>query len=69
MKIKMVRGHLVSFFGKDFDLQPPVISFKHGYIWVGGEHGPCYAHLSGNARLRKLGLALVKATKPKRKRK
>ena len=48
-----------------------VVSFQHGYLWVGvgGGSGPCYGHYQGTARLRALARAILRGTKPRKRKK
>lgn len=36
------------------------IYFEHGYLWIGGEQGPCYGTLSGDKTLRLFAKNLLK---------
>ena len=31
-----------------------VVSMRHGYLWIGGDDGPCLLHVSGPKTLRKI---------------
>ena len=37
----------------------PVVSMRHGYLWIGGEDGPCAVHISGKATLLKIAAMLT----------
>lgn len=63
-QLSMERGANVLSFAHKFASELPQISVNGGpipYVWVGGASGPCYATLSGLARLRALRNALTKA--------
>ena len=68
MKIRMQRGLSAVAFTRQFDSERPVIQFEHDYLWIGGEHGPCYATLSGPKTLRKLAQLIMRKTRPQKKK-
>ena len=37
-----------------------VASIEHGYLWIGGQDGPCLLHVSGKQTLRTLGKMLLR---------
>lgn len=72
-RFKMRRGEKAEHFSEKFDTEIPEISIvgdnKAAYLWVGGEHGPCYATLSGQKALIKLANHILSCVDPKSKKK
>ena len=42
------------------DVRKPIVSVAHGYLWIGGEEGPCLLWISGKKTLLKIA-AMLKA--------
>ena len=38
----------------------PVVSIEHGYLWIGGDDGPCLVTITGKATLRKIAAMLLR---------
>lgn len=68
VRLVLTRGDYPSYL-QQFAFEPPVVVFRHGYLWVGGDNGPCYGHFSGPQTLRKLAREILKQTRPKRRKK
>ena len=64
-KFLLRRGENVSLYHQKFEAERPTISVtgsgRLAYVWVGGEHGPCYATLGGKASLLKMASSIQKA--------
>ena len=35
-------------------VKDPIVTMENGYLWIGGDSGPCLVYLSGIATLKKL---------------
>jgi hypothetical protein len=72
IKFKMRRGEKASYYYERFDSERPEISMtgdgESAYLWIGGEHGPCYATLSGQKTLIKLANHILETVNPKSKK-
>lgn len=68
VRLVLTRGDFAGCLQK-LSYEPPIVQFKHGYLWVGGDNGPCYGHYSGPQTLRKLAREILRQIKPPRKRK
>lgn len=49
-----LRASQVGGSGRLGEIKDPIVSMEHGYLWIGGESGPCLVYLQGPATLRKL---------------
>ena len=71
IRIAMRRGESAKLFHEKFDSEKPEIHLSPGaypYLWIGGQHGPCYATLSGKKTLEKLAKGILEEIKSKNHR-
>lgn len=38
----------------------PIASIRHGYLWIGGENGPCRVAITGRQTLRRMARMILR---------